>query len=93
MTYYHTPIYGPIVTVDDLHKAVKLNWEEGKKIQNNYKRLEEGYYNWEDRLIAIENAITALEDETGLSEEEVLAKPKDTPKQDVDFDLDGFLSE
>lgn len=94
MTYYHSPIYGPIETVDDLKKAVKLHWEEGEKIRSHYKRLEQGYSDWEDRLIAIENAITALEDDAGLTKEELLQKPEKTKpdkSEHVDFDLDSIL--
>lgn len=94
MSYYHTPIYGPILTVEDLQKAVKLHWEEGEKIQSHYKRLEKGYSDWEDRLLAIENAIVALEDQTGLTKEEVLVKPaKAEKKAEADFDIDSFLNE
>lgn len=89
--YYKTPIYGPIETIDDLRKAIKLHWEEGESIQRHYKRLEKGYSDWEDRLIEIENAITALEDEAGLTKEELLAKPKKEEKVSQDFDLDSFL--
>lgn len=90
-TYYHSPIYGPIQTVDDLKAAIKLHWEEGEKIQSHYKRLEKGYSDWEDRLIAIENAITQLEDDAGLTKEELLAKPVKPPKEEKEFDLDEFL--
>lgn len=91
-TYYHTPIYGPIETIDDLRKAIKLHWEEGQKIQSHYRRLEKGYSDWEDRLIAIENAITELEDEAGLSKEELLAKPTKEAIAPQEFDLDDFLN-
>lgn len=93
MSYYQTPSYGPIQTVDDLKKAIKLHWEEGEKIQSHYKRLEKGYSDWEDRLIAIENAITQLEDEAGLSKEELLQKPPKEVKVSTEFDLEEFLSE
>ncbi len=89
--YYKTPIYGPIETIDDLRKAIKLHWEEGENIQRHYKRLEKGYSDWEDRLIEIENKITELEDEAGLSKEELLAKPAKQEKASEEFDLDSFL--
>ncbi len=89
--YYKTPIYGPIETIDDLRKAIKLHWEEGENIQRHYKRLEKGYSDWEDRLIEIENKITELEDEAGLSKEELLAKPAKQEKVSEEFDLDSFL--
>lgn len=90
-TYYHSPIYGPIETIEDLRKAIKLHWEEGEKIQRHYKRLEKGYSDWEDRLIDIENAVSKLEEESGLTKEELLAKPPKQEKPAEDFDLDSFL--
>lgn len=90
--YYKTPIYGPIETIEDLRKAIKLHWEEGESIQRHYKRLEKGYSDWEDRLVAIENAIDEMEQESGLSKEELIAKPTKEAEAPKEFDLDEFLN-
>lgn len=92
MSYYQTPTYGPIETIEDLRKAIKLHWEEGEKIQSHYRRLEKGYSDWEDRLIEIENAVSSLEDENGLSKEEEFKKPAKQPKEVVEIDLDDILN-
>ncbi len=91
--YFHPAQNIPLDSVENLHKAAKEHWEEGKKILRHYERLEQGYSDWEDRLIAIENAIAKLEAETGLDiREEVLAKPEKEAKEPQEFDIDDFLN-
>jgi ribulose 1,5-bisphosphate carboxylase large subunit-like protein len=93
MSFYTKPAKNiPLDSFDNIKKAIKEHWEEGKKIISHFQKMEEGYSDWEDRLIEIENAIVEYEDETGLSKEEVLKAPAKETKSG-DFDLEDFLSE
>ena len=47
--------------------------EQGKKIISHYKKLEEYYSEWEDRLYKIELKIQEIEKDTGLDKEEIIA--------------------
>lgn len=58
-------------TLDELKAGIAKLWEDGKKIQSHYRRLEKEYDDWQDRLIEIENIIAKTENETGLSKEEI----------------------
>lgn len=62
-------------TLDELKVGITKLWEEGKKIQSHYKRLEKEYDDWQDRLYEIEKIITETEKVTGLTKEEIV-EPK-----------------
>jgi len=59
-------------TLDDVRAAVRQLHEEGKRIQSHYKRLDQEYSDWEDRLNALDVAIHEAELETGLKREEII---------------------
>ena len=54
-------------------KEIKEVVSEGRKIVAHYKKLAEYYDSWQDRVNKIELAIQELEDETGLTKEEITA--------------------
>ncbi len=81
----------PLDTIDNIRAAAKVHWEEGKKIVGHFKKMEEYYLQWEDDLLEIERAIEALQDETGVTKEEVFAKPSKPPKIEAELDIDDFL--
>lgn len=59
------------MNLDDVRALVKEVREEGLRIQRHYKRLEEEYSDWEDRVWKLDQMLSKLEDETGLTKEEI----------------------
>lgn len=60
------------MTLDELRATIREVREEGLKIQRHYKRLEQEYSDWEDRVKDIEEAIAQAEDDTGITEKELM---------------------
>lgn len=60
------------MTIDDVRAMVKTLREEGLQIQSHYKRLEQEYSDWEDRLYALDKIISQAEEETGLTKEQII---------------------
>ncbi len=83
MPIKHKP-YGDM-TIEDVRALVKEVREEGLKIQSHYKRLEQEYSDWEDRVNELDKVIAQAEKETGLTKEEIY----ETPNEASDIDLDG----
>lgn len=59
------------MTLEELRGLIKEVREEGLKIQRHYKRLEQEYSDWEDRVNSIENIIHQAERDTGLTKQEI----------------------
>ena len=74
--------YGDM-TLDDVRKLVKEVREEGLKIQSHYKRLEQEYSDWEDRVYELDKILSRAEEDTGISKEEIYREP--TELDDVDL--------
>lgn len=64
------------MTLDDVRAMVKALRQEGLQIQSHYKRLEQEYSDWEDRLYALDIIISQAEEETGLTKEQIM-EPND----------------
>jgi len=62
--------YGDM-NLDDVRALVKEVHAEGLKIQSHYKRLEQEYSDWEDRVYELDKIISQAEKDTGLSREEI----------------------
>ncbi len=60
--------------VDDVRALVRSVREEGLTIQRHYKRLEQEYSDWEDRVNFVEKTIQEFEAATGLTKEEILVE-------------------
>ena len=63
------------MTLDDVRAMVQEVREEGLTIQRHYKRLEQEYSDWEDRVNELEKIIAQAEDDTGLTKEEIVTPP------------------
>ena len=63
------------MTVDDIRELVKNTREVGLQIQSNYKRLEQEYSDWEDRVNELNKIIQQAEDDAGITKEEIYSKP------------------
>lgn len=74
-------------TLDDLKAAIAEHREEGRKIIRHFKRLEQEYSDWEDRLVEIDRAIEECEKQTGLAKEEIVA-----PKNTVDSIIEDIFN-
>ena len=73
------------MTLDELRSMVQEVREEGLKIQRHYKRLEQEYSDWENRVNEIENIVYQAELDTGITKEEIMSPmPIDNP-----FDMLG----
>lgn len=53
------------LNLEELREEIRLAREDGLKIISHYKKMEEYYSEWEDRLASIERKITDAEG-TGL---------------------------
>lgn len=73
------------MTLDDVRELVKEVRAEGLQIQSHYKRLEQEYSDWEDRVRDLEKIIAQAEEDTGLSKQEIIAVP--SPLGDIFDDL------
>lgn len=73
------------MTLDDVRALVRETRERGLQIQSHYKRLEQEYSDWEDQIVEIEKIIQQLQDDTGVTKEEIYEKPKSS--------LDSVLEE
>lgn len=62
----------PLDDLDALRRAVAEHRAEGKKIISHFKKMEDAYSDWEDRLIQIEKAIEEAEQITGIAKEEII---------------------
>ena len=60
------------LTLDEVRAMVRQLRDEGLKIQSHYKRLDQEYGDWEDRLNALDQAISQAEIDTGLKREEII---------------------
>lgn len=63
-------------TLDELKEAIAKHKEEGAKIIRHFRKMEEYYSEWEDRLNQIELAIQEAENISGVTKQEILA-PRD----------------
>lgn len=73
------------MTLDDVRALVHETRERGLQIQSHYKRLEQEYADWEDQILEVEKIIQQLQDDTGVTKEEIYEKPKSS--------LDSILEE
>lgn len=62
--------YGDM-NLDDVRALVREVRAEGLKIQSHYKRLEQEYSDWEDRINELDKIISRAEDDTGLTKKEI----------------------
>jgi len=58
-------------TLDDVRKAAKELMAEGKKIISHFKRLENEYSDWEDRVNELDKVVQELEESNGLTKEDI----------------------
>lgn len=65
----------------ELRAEVKAVHEQGLRIQSHYRKLEQEYSDWEDRLNKLDAAINNAENELGLNKAQVLQEP--TPFGDL----------
>ena len=63
-------------TLDELREAIAKHKEEGAKIIKHFKKMEEYYSDWEDKLNQIEEAIQEATSIAGINKQEIEA-PKD----------------
>lgn len=61
------------MTLEDVRELVRKVREDGLQIQRHYKRLEQEYSDWEDRVVYVEKVISQMEDDSGISREEIYA--------------------
>ena len=59
--------------LQELREEIVRLREDGKKIMHHYKKLDEYYSDWQDRLYKIELKIQEIEKDTGLDKEEIIA--------------------
>lgn len=60
------------LSLDDLREQLQKLKEEGEKLVSHQRKLFEYYSDWEDRFLTLENEISAKEDETGLTRQEIV---------------------
>lgn len=77
--------------LDELRAEVKAVREKGLRIQSHYRKLEQDYSDWEDRLNKLDKAFIAAEEELGLTKQEILQEA--TPFGDLPMDFDMELEE
>jgi predicted nuclease with TOPRIM domain len=63
------------LTVEELRGYIKQAQDTLTNLKSNIARLEDEYGDWEDRLWAIENGIQHMEQEKGITREEIYQKP------------------
>lgn len=63
-------------TLDELRAEIAAVKEEGRKIISHFKKMQEYYSDWEDRLNKIELEISQAEKELGLTKE-VIESPRE----------------
>lgn len=83
-------------TLEALRKQSKFLMEEGRSIQNHYRRIEREYSDWEDRIVALDKKFHELELETGIATPELQkqmmqAAPDNYAKGSDDSILDDLL--
>lgn len=81
----HKPLSA--MNLDDVRALVREVREEGLRIQRHYKRLEEEYSDWEDRVWALDKRLLELEEETGLKKTEITGEEKEYPDIDLGDDF------
>ena len=59
------------LNLDDVRALVRKAHEEGLRIQSHYKRLEQEYSDWEDRIIALDKLLSDAEEQFNLPREEI----------------------
>lgn len=60
-----------VINLQELREEIFKIKEEGSKIISHYRKLEEYYDDWQDRLYKIEKQIQEAENELGLNKEEI----------------------
>lgn len=60
------------IDLSDLRKRIQKHKEDGAKIISHFKKLEEYYSDWEDRLLELDKAISEAESTLGLTKQEVV---------------------
>lgn len=82
--------YGDM-TLDDVRELIKEVRAQGLQIQSHYKRLEQEYSDWEDRVNELDKIIYQAELDTGLTKEEIYKQPNELDDINIDgLDLDEF---
>lgn len=82
--------YGDM-TLDDVRGLIKEVRAQGLQIQSHYKRLEQEYSDWEDRVNELDKIIYQAELDTGLVKEEIYKQPNELDDINIDgLDLDEF---
>jgi len=72
------------MNLDDVRALVRSVREEGLRIQRHYKKLEEEYSDWEDRVWKLDQILLDMEEKTGLTKIEI---QKDTDNEYVPDEL------
>ena len=74
----------PLENFAELKAALAKHWEEGKQIISHFNRLEREYSDWEDRLVALENAVSD-------KESVLLKKPEKAKNEKVELDIEDIF--
>lgn len=61
----------PTVDLNALRDKIARHREEGEKIISHFKKMEDYYSDWENRLVEIENEIDNAEETLGLTKKEI----------------------
>lgn len=59
------------IDLNELREEIIKHKEEGIKIIAHFKKMEEYYNDWQDRLYALEKKITEAEEQHGITQEQV----------------------
>ncbi len=78
------------MTLDDVRALIKEVRNEGLRIQSHYKRLNEEYSDWEDRVNELEKIIYQAEIDTGLTKEEIYKEPNEFADELGEINLNEF---
>lgn len=85
-------------TVEEARAEARACIEEGNKIiadlrqtLSHYEKMKEYYESWEDRLNVLDNVINEMEEDSGITKEEVFTDPNDSISDIEEYDpLEGI---
>lgn len=85
------------MTLDEVRNLVKEVRQQGLQIQSHYKRLEQEYSDWEDRVNNLDKILIQAEDEFGLTKKEIInptdpmldGLPEDLFEEQEEFSITG----
>jgi septal ring factor EnvC (AmiA/AmiB activator) len=78
-------------SIEELKAAIQKARDTAKNLLSNLTRIEKEYSDWEDRIVEIEKAIQEVEDDTGLSKEDIVKPISKNEKLNEELGLTDFL--